>query len=90
MAEEVKTAPFQLPRCPRPRGEGGKIPWDLHLLAYEVYRAIYGEQKALVEGWCRGGFGTGELLAFLYARNFPPNEWSDRVDYAHRHIRTSE
>lgn len=27
---------------------------------------------------CRGGFGIGELVAFLYARSFPQEEWSRR------------
>jgi len=47
--------------------------------AYEVYRDQYGAQEALVTGWCRGGFGISELVAFLYARSFPKKEWSMRV-----------
>lgn len=35
-------------------------------------------------GDCRGGFGKGELIAFLYARSFPENEWNLRVDEALR------
>lgn len=50
--------------------------------AYEVYCAVYGPQEALITGNCRGGFGTGELIAFLYARSFPRAEWSKRVDEA--------
>jgi hypothetical protein len=50
--------------------------------AYEVYKRLYGEQAALVTGECRGGFGTGELVAFLYARTFPENEWRQRFDEA--------
>lgn len=54
------------------------------LMAYEVYRHVYGEQKALidVERGCRGGFGPGEVIAFLYARNFPKDQWRDRVEQA--------
>jgi hypothetical protein len=50
--------------------------------AYEVYRHLYGEQQALVEGSCRGGFGANELIAFLYAATFPKAEWRQRVDEA--------
>ena len=53
---------------------------EVTLRAYEVYKHIYGEQKALIEDDCRGGFGVGELIAFLYARSFPKNEWRARVD----------
>ncbi|MNU04783.1 hypothetical protein D3C72_2493450 [compost metagenome] len=52
--------------------------------AYEVYTHVYGAQEAMVTGGCRGGFGTGELIAFLYAHTFPKNEWSARVDEAFR------
>ena len=48
--------------------------------AYEVYRTLYGEQQALTEGECRGGFGLEELVAFLYAAPFPRNEWRKRFD----------
>jgi hypothetical protein len=50
--------------------------------AYEVYCHLYGEQRALVEGNCRGGFGANELIAFLYAASFPKVEWRRRVDEA--------
>jgi len=62
-----------------------QIPEAVALRAYDVYAAIHGEQKALIdlEGRnCRGGFGVGELVAFLYARSFPKEEWSRRVDEA--------
>lgn len=48
--------------------------------AYEVYCHLYGEQVRLVTGGCRGGFSTGELIAFLYARSFPKDEWKVRAD----------
>lgn len=38
----------------------------------------------MIEGHCRGGFGKGELVAFLYARSFPKIEWERRVDEALR------
>lgn len=52
------------------------------LRAYEVYCHLFGEQEAMVTGGCRGGFSTGELIAFLYARSFPKEEWRSRVDEA--------
>lgn len=59
--------------------KSGKIRAEVTLKAYEVYTHVYGEQDALIEGDCRGGFSTGELVAFLYARSFPKREWSQRV-----------
>lgn len=64
------------------RREGAVCPQAVTLAAYEVYCHIYGPQQALVEGGCRGGFGTGELVAFLYARSFPKDQWRSRVDEA--------
>ena len=63
-------------------GRSGRCPQVVTLKAYEVYRHLYGEQSALVTGGCRGGFGAGELIAFLYAASFPPNEWRARADEA--------
>lgn len=57
------------------QGYPGGIPWAIHLEAYEVYCKRYGAQPALIdlEGRnCRGGFGTGELDAFIPG-------WRDRV-----------
>lgn len=54
----------------------------VYLAAYEVYSAVYGPQQALLDGWCRGGFATSELVAFLYARAFPRQEWTARVEEA--------
>lgn len=65
--------------------EQGKIPKTVHELAYEVYCEVYSPQPALIdmEGrGCRGGFGMGELIAFLYARSFPKEQWVDRVNAA--------
>lgn len=61
---------------------GGVCPQVVTMRAYEVYRHVFGEQKALVEGSCRGGFSAGELIAFLYAYPFPQSEWKERVDEA--------
>jgi len=62
--------------------KGGRLRTEVTLRAYEVYKYVFGEQKAMVEGDCRSGFGTGELIAFLYARSFPKEEWRQRVDEA--------
>lgn len=64
--------------------ENAVIPKAVTMRAYEVYCHLFGPQKAMVEGWCRGGFGIGELTAFLYARSFPREEWKTRVDEALR------
>ena len=66
----------------QPIHHGARVPTVVTMLAYEVYCAIYGPQQAIVTGDCRGGFGAGELIAFLYARNFPRSEWRQRVDEA--------
>lgn len=60
------------------------MPEPIVLRAYEVYCALYGQQPAMVDvaKGCRGGFSTGELIAFLYARSFPRAEWRARVDEA--------
>lgn len=63
------------------------MPSEVTLRAYEVYCALYGEQPAMIDlagRGCRGGFGVGELVAFLYARSFPKNEWRSRFDEALR------
>lgn len=62
--------------------KGGICPKVVTMRAYEVYRVVYGPQEAMVTGWCRGGFSTGELIAFLYAHSFPEKEWMQRVDEA--------
>ena len=58
------------------------VPKVVTLLAYEVYEHVYGAQVAIIEGECRGGFSIGELIAFLYARNFPKQEWRQRMKEA--------
>lgn len=73
---KVETHPVQ--SVPDPRGQSA-CPKVVTMRAYEVYCHEYGAQEALVTGWCRGGFGMSELIAFLYARSFPKEEWSARV-----------
>lgn len=74
----VATHPVQVIK----RGVTHRCPVPVTMRAYEVYCHLYGEQEAIVTGDCRGGFGTGELIAFLYARSFHKSEWRARVDEA--------
>lgn len=62
----------------------GTAPVCVTMRAYEAYCHIWGKQQALVSGHCRGGFGVGELVALLYARSFPRDEWRTRFDEALR------
>jgi hypothetical protein len=64
------------------RNERSKIGNAVHMAAYEVYSHVYAPQQSLIEGDCRGGFGMGELIAYLYARSFPKSEWKQRVKEA--------
>ena len=59
-----------------------RCPQIVTMRAYEVYCKVCGPQEALVTGGCRGGFGAGELIAFLYAHSFPESEWRKRTDEA--------
>lgn len=76
---EPATHPIQTECCHQ---DGARAPMVLTLRAYEVYAHVHGEQKAMITSGCRGGFGIGELLAFLYARSFPKSEWRARVEEA--------
>lgn len=60
------------------------VPESVYMAAYEVYSHVYGPQEAMIDldRGCRGGFGAGEVIAFLYARGFPKGEWRQRVDEA--------
>ena len=80
MSNEPAVHPIQIHR-----GYGRKravCPVIVTMRAYEVYKHVHGEQRALITGDCRGGFGVGELIAFLYAYPFPKSEWSARVNEA--------
>ncbi len=58
---------------------------SVYMAAYEVYAHVHGPQEAMIdlEGRnCRGGFGLGELTAYLYARSFPKAEWRARTEEA--------
>lgn len=77
----VERHPVQTPR--RWLGQA-YAPKAVTMAAYEVYCHVYRPQEEMVTGGCRGGFSTGELIAYLYARSFPKAEWRDRVDEAFR------
>src|SRR2546429_612127 len=80
-SKEKRVFPIQT----KPYVSEGRVPEAVYMAAYEVYSAVYGAQPAMIdlEGRnCRGGFGTGELVAFLYARGFPREQWRHRVDQA--------
>lgn len=78
MTEEIERHPVQTHQR---RGQG-YAPKTVTMAAYEVYCHVHGPQEAMVTGGCRGGFSTGELIAFLYARSFPRAEWRARVTEA--------
>jgi hypothetical protein len=70
-------------------GRRPQLPAAVTRRAYEVYCHCYGAQPAMVDlagRNCRGGFGAGELIAYLYARSFPKEEWHRRVDEALRRM----
>lgn len=79
MSEEITTHPVQVHYRPH---MSARLPVVVTMRAYEVYCHVYAPQEAMVTGGCRGGFGLGELVAFLYARSFPKDEWRKRVDEA--------
>lgn len=65
--------------------KGATIGEPIYMAAYEVYCHVCGPHPALIDldgKYCRGGFGTCELIAYLYARGFPRAEWRQRVDEA--------
>ena len=76
---EPETHPVQVHRY---RDVQARAPKTVTMAAYEVYVSLHGKQDAMVTGGCRGGFSASELIAFLYARGFPREEWPDRVTEA--------
>jgi hypothetical protein len=58
--------------------ERGKIPACVAERCYEVYSHIWGDRQSLARLNERGGFGTGEMIAYLYAYPFPKDEWRAR------------
>jgi hypothetical protein len=82
-SEEKLEAPVHPVQTKRGGGHpDGQAPQVVTLRAYEVYAHVFGSQPAMITGGCRGGFGAGELIAFLYAHSFPKAEWRMRVDEA--------
>lgn len=79
--DDVPKHPVQVHLRPHQRYA---CPTSVTLRAYEVYSHVYHPQPAMITGCCRGGFGVSELMAFLYARSFPKEEWRKRVDEAWR------
>lgn len=65
------------------------LPPEVTGKAYEVYHLLWPGQtlERLNE---RGGFSTMEIIAFLYAHTFPPQEWEQRVDEALRREKEDE
>jgi len=62
-----------------------QIPEDVYMAAYEVYCHVYSPQEALIDldgRNCRGGFSMVELVGFLYAKQFPKEQWKQRYDEA--------
>ena len=74
---EPKTVPAQI-SDPYNR-KSGRLPEPVARMAYEVYTHLWPDQTfdRLHE---RGGFGVGEIVAMLYAHNFPKAEWRRRFD----------
>ena len=82
---EVETHPVQTQRAFSEVQEhpvGARLPAAVTRRAYEVYCDVWGPQDALVTGDCRGGFQMSEIVAFLYARSFPKEEWPERISEA--------
>lgn len=88
MAEERM---FPIQKHHRPHTQAQVIE-PIYMRAYEVYSHVYAPQAAMVdfERGCRGGFGLGELTAFLWAYPFPKAEWRQRVDEAFKGIKGFE
>lgn len=74
------------------RGKQAQLAEPIYMRAYEVYSHVYAPQAALIdlERGCRGGFGLGELTAFLWAYPFPKAEWRKHVDEAFAGIKNFE
>lgn len=76
---EVPSFPVQ---TRQPIHQSARCTQTVVMRAYEVYCHVFRPQEALITGSCRGGFGAGQLIAFLYARSFPKEEWLARFDEA--------
>jgi len=72
LCDVVAQAKTQLRKTAPVQGYAAGIPWEMHLEAYAAYSKKWSPQPALIEGWCRGGFHTGELDEFIPG-------WRDRL-----------
>lgn len=84
---DEQTAIHPVQKSHLPSSTPAHAPQVVTLRAYEVYKHLYGAQEAMITGGCRGGFGIGELVAFLYAHTFPKDEWRARVEEALKGLR---
>jgi len=75
----VKLSPLQVHDTPK------RVDRILTERAYQVYDHLWPGQP-LDRMDQRGGLSIGELIAFLYARSFPTDQWRARVDEAIRAI----
>lgn len=78
--DDLKLFPIQIQNGYSSRS--ASVRESVYMAAYEVYCHVFSPQKAMIEGGCRGGFSSGEIVAFLYARAFPREQWRARVDEA--------
>lgn len=85
-ANQVRMFPIQKHHRPH---TSARVMEPIYMRAYEVYSHVYRPQEALIDlaRGCRGGFGLGELTAFLWAYPFPKSEWRQRVDEAFEGIK---
>lgn len=63
-------------------GEAAHVNEAVYMRVYEIYSHVFCPQQAMIEGGCRGGWGVGEMVAFLYAGNFPKEQWRSRFNEA--------
>ena len=78
----IPTHPVQFGQSTTHPSNVARIPESVALRAYEVYCHVHGPQLAMVSEGCRGGFSVGEIVAFLYARSFPKEQWRERLHEA--------
>ena len=67
-----------LPRQWEMNGDDATINPEVHEAAHEVWATVYPASAAVP----RLRFGVGEVIAFLYARSFPKEQWKQRVEMA--------
>lgn len=85
MSDDIKLMPIQKSRL-LPR-DSASVNEAVYMRAYEIYSHIFAPQPAMIKDGCRGGFGFEELVCFLYAGNFPRDQWRARMDEAFKGIK---